>query len=46
MSHQQPTKGAAMQNRVNNSALARILKLPIIFERLPVQNCLKWPTMG
>ena len=28
------------------SALARILKLHIIFERKPIQNCLKWPKMG
>ena len=28
------------------SALDSILKLPISFERVPVQNSLKWPKMG
>ena len=28
------------------SSLARILKLPVIFERVPIENCLKWSKMG
>ena len=27
-------------------ALAEILKLPVIFEQMPVQNGLKWSKMG
>ena len=31
---------------IETRALARILKMPIIFERVHVQNGLKWSKMG
>ena len=32
--------------KLAHRALARILKLPIFFERAPIQNGLKWSKMG
>ena len=31
---------------MTSRALARILKLPVIFETVPIQNDLKWSKMG
>ena len=35
------TRGGVLR-RGSNGALARIIKLPIIFERIPIQNGTKW----